>query len=264
MTEINATLKTIHSHRSIRSYKPDPIPQAVLDRVLGAALRASSSGNMQSFSIIVTSDPAVREELFSAHFEQAMVREAPLLLTFCSDFNRMRKWLALRDAPPNFDNFMSFMIGAFDATLASQNAAIAAESEGLGICYMGTTLASCSEIAKILRCPPQVVPVVGFSLGYSAEDPKPRDRLPLQGMVHQDRYQDYSDQQIEAIYKDRDEAGWKRYMSSPDLRARVEASNVANLAQLYTRLKYTRESHLEFSETVLTCLKEQGFMNHEA
>lgn len=260
---MSSIIDAIHGHRSIRQYHNDPIPEAVLNEVLEAGIRASSSGNMQAYSIVVTTDQALKQELAKPHFDQSMATDAPALVTFCADFNRMRKWLTLRDAPDNFDNFMSFMIGAFDAVLASQNVALAAEAKGLGICYMGTTLASCDEIARLLKLPKGVVPVVGFSLGYPAEQPELRDRLPLSGLVHRDTYQDYTDEQISEIYHDREQAGWARYMAVPELRERVEAAGVKNLAQLYTTVKYSRESHLAFSQTVLDTLKKQGFFNHD-
>jgi nitroreductase len=250
----------IHAHRSIRSYANRAVEPATLERVLSAATRASSSGNMQAYSIIVTSDRELREKLYRPHFEQSMVLDAPVLLTFCADFRRMRRWLALREAPDNFDNFMSFMIATIDAVLASQNAALAAEVEGLGICYMGTTLANCFEIAEILQCPPGVVPIVGFSIGHPAENPAPRDRLPLDLLVHRECYQDPSDEKLLAGYHEREVSGWKRYMVDPQLRARTEEAGVRNLAQVYTQLKYTRESHQEYSQTVLACLKKQGFL----
>ncbi|MGZ3654227.1 MAG: nitroreductase family protein [Bdellovibrionota bacterium] len=259
---MNPVLQQIHSHRSVRKFRNDPVPPAVLERTLEAGLRASSSGNMQSYSVIVTSDPAIRQELFTPHFEQSMVLEAPLFLTFCADFHRMRLWLSQNEAPLNFDNFMSFMIATIDATLASQNVALAAESEGLGLCYMGTTLASCREIARILRCPSHVVPVVGFALGYADESGPLRDRLPLSGVVHQETYSDYTAADIEAAYRDRESAGWKRYMDIPDLRSSIEKVGAKNLAQIYTKAKYTRESHLEYSRNVLACLAEQGFFEH--
>jgi len=215
---------------------------------------------MQAYSIIVTSDPELKAKLHRPHFEQSMVLDAPVLLTFCADFRRMRRWLALREAPDNFDNFMSFMIAAIDAVLASQNAALAAEAEGLGLCYMGTTLASCLEIAEILQCPPGVVPIVGFSLGHPAEDPAPRDRLPLELLVHREHYQDPSDEFLLKGYSAREETGWKRYMADPKLRTATEAAGVENLAQVYTQLKYTRESHQMYSQTVLDCLRKQGFL----
>ena len=255
-------MDAIHQHRSIRAYKPDPVPEALLQEILAAGVRASSSGNMQTYSIIVTRDRALREQLYEPHMEQSMVLDAPVLLTFCADFHRMRQWLRINVAPDNFDNFMSFMIAAIDATLVSQNVALAAEDRGLGICYMGSTLANCDQIGQILKLPPNVVPVVGFSLGYPDEDPAPRDRLPLDGLVHNETYQDYTDEAIQRIYHDREVNGWARYMSFPRLRQMIEESGVENLAQVYTAVKYTRSSHQGFSQTVLNYLKSQDFMNN--
>jgi nitroreductase len=251
--------ETIHGHRSIRSYKPDPIDSELLSKLLEAGTRASSSGNMQIYSIIVSQEPAMRERLFVPHMEQNMVLEAPAVLTFCADFRRMRKWLRINNAPDNFDDFFAFLVAAVDAILVSQNVALAAEAEGLGICYMGSTLANADQIGEILELPEGVMPVVGFSLGWPNEDPAPRDRLPLSGLVHHETYQDHSDDEIREIYRDRDKAGWDRYMSIPRLRELVEEHDVANLAQIYTVVKYTREGHAAYTRTVLDYLKTQGF-----
>jgi nitroreductase len=253
-------IDTIHQHRSIRRYKPDPVPDDLLTEILEAGLRTSSAGNMQTYSIIVTRDRALREQLYAAHMEQGMVREAPVFLTFCADFNRMRHWLRLSAAPhDNYDNLMGFMIAAIDAILVAQNVALAAESRGLGMCYLGSTLAHCDQIGRILCLPKHVVPVVGFPLGYPDEDPAPRDRLPLAGLVHHETYHDYSDDQVRDIYREREVKGWDRYMSYPDLRQMIEASGVKNLAQVYAIVKYTRESHEKYSKIIFDYLKEQGF-----
>lgn len=255
--------EVIHGHRSIREYEDREVSQEMLERILEAGIRASSSGNMQTYSIIVTKDKELKKKLYHAHMEQSMVVDAPILLTFCADFNRMRKWLALNDAPVHFDNYMSFMIGSIDAALAAQNCALAAENEGLGICYMGSTLANCDQIGELLNLPPNVVPVVGYSLGYPAENPAPRDRLPLQGLVHHDQYHDYTDDDIQEIYQDRNEKGWNRYMAVPKLKEMTEQLGLKNLAQIYTIAKYTKQSHQEFSQTVLNYLERQNFMNNE-
>ena len=252
--------ETIHGHRSIRSYKPDPVDESLLTELLEAGVRASSSGNMQTFSIIVSRNATMRERLYWPHMEQEMVRQAPLVLTFCADFRRMRKWLRLNDAPDNFDDFFAFMVAAVDAILVSQNVALAAEAKGLGICYMGSTLANAGEIGEILELPEGVFPVVGFVLGWPDEDPAPRDRLPLDGLVHHETYRDHSDEEIREIYQDRDQAGWDRYMSIPRLRTLVEEAGVANLAQIYTVVKYTREGHDRYTKTVLDYLGKQGFL----
>jgi nitroreductase len=257
---MNPFIDQMERHRSIRKYQDRQVPDDVLARVLQAGTSASSSGNMQAYSIIVTKDLEIRKRLYPLHFDQSMVLEAPVLLTFCADFHRMRRWLELSKAPMNFDNMMSFMIAAIDAILVSQNVALAAESEGLGICYMGTTMASCREIAKVLQCPDHVVPVVGFSLGFPDEQPAERKRLPIAGLVHSETYRDYNDDQIRSIYSERESLGWKRYMAIDELRRAVEAAGAENLAQIYTKVKYTRESHQEYSETVMSCLREHGFL----
>jgi hypothetical protein len=158
---------------------------------------------------------------------------------------------------------MSFMVAAIDAILVSQNVALAAEGHGLGICYMGSTLANCDQIGRILKLPPNVVPVVGFSLGWPDEDPALRDRLPLDGLVHNETYHDYSDERILEIYTDREVKGWQRYMTSARLRRLVEQNEVRNLAQLYTIVKYTRTSHQQHSRKILDYLSDQNFMNNQ-
>ena len=252
----------LNNHKSIRKYKSDKISEEKLEKILGAGLRASSSGNMQTYSVIVTESEELKQKLYEPHFKQNMVIDAPYLVTFCADFRRMRHWLKDSDAPVHFDNFMSFMIATIDAVLASQNVALAAEAEGLGICYMGTTLASCDEIGKILKCPENVFPVVGFSMGFPDEEIQIRDRLPLEGIVHRETYQDYSSEDIKRIYHDRETAGWKRYMDVPRLRQMIEESGVENLAQVYTKVKYTRDTHVKFSQVILQYLQEQNFFNN--
>lgn len=253
-------IQQIHRHRSIRKYQPRPIPEELLTEILEAGIRASSSGNMQAYSIIVTRDEELRSALFHPHLEQSMVVDAPVLLTFCADFHRMRRWLRLSDAPDNFDNFFSFMVAAIDAILVSQTVALAAESRGLGLCYLGSTFANAEKIGRILALPKNVIPVVGYSLGYPAENPNLRDRLPARGLIHQETYQGYSDQEIRSIYAEREVTGWQRYIKSSWLKSQVEAHAVENLAQLYTRIKYTRSSHQEISASVLAYLSDQHFM----
>lgn len=252
----------IHKHRSIRKYKPDPVPEDTLQKILSAGIRASSSGNMQSYSIILIKEEEQRKDLYLALGEQPMVLDAPIFVTFCADFHRMRQWVALRDAADNFDNFLAFMIGAIDAILVSQNVALAAESEGLGICYLGGTLVNCDRVGKTLHLPKNVVPVVGFCLGYPDEDPALRHRLPFDGLVHEGGYQAYTKEDIDRIYHKKEQVDWERYMKSSRLRKLVKQQGVENLAQLYTGVKYTRDFYQEYSRKILAYLEEQGFMNN--
>ncbi|MEZ5063992.1 MAG: nitroreductase family protein [bacterium] len=248
------------SHRSIRKYRSDPIPADVLDAVLHAATRASTSGNMQTYSIIVTRDEARRRELWKLHWEQDMILEAPVLLTFVADWNRMNRWCELSGTEPGFGNFLSFLVAFSDAFIAAQNAVLAAEAHGLGICYMGTTLGRPRELTEFFRLPPDTFPATTIVVGWPDEDPAPRARLPIGGIVHDEFYIRPDDAGIRAIYADRETEGWRRYQSFPDLAARMRESGVRNLAEVYTTLKYTKEDNEEQSARLLQQLRTAGFL----
>lgn len=125
-------IKEIANHRSIRKYKSSPIDEEVLSDILHSAARASTCGNMQLYSLVVTLDARVRAELAPCHFNQAMVTEAPCVVTVCADVHRFSKWCEQRDAEPAYDNFEWFLNAATDALLAAENLALAAEAHGLG------------------------------------------------------------------------------------------------------------------------------------
>jgi len=259
---MNSVIQVLNAHRSIRSYRPDPILESVLDEILHAATRASSSGNMQTYSIIVTRDAERRARLWELHFHQDMIRQAPVLLTFCCDWRRMIHWCELSDAAPGYDNFLCFLVGAADALIAAQNAAIAAESHDLGICYMGTTLNRAPKLIEFFDLPRHVFPVTTLVIGYPNESPGVRARLPIESIVHHERYEAFDDARIRTTYHDRESEGWARYMSFPELAERMQKSGVQNLAQVYTQLKYTGRNNRECSRELVAALQRQGFWNH--
>ncbi len=244
----------MQNHRSIRKYKADPIPQQTLDRILNAAIRASNTGNMQAYSVIVTRDPGIKEKLWESHFKQGFVLEAPIHLTFCADFNRFTKWCTLRKADPGYDNYLSFLTGAIDAVIAAQNASVAAEMEGLGICYLGTVTWMADRFIEILELPKLVVPVAAITIGYPDEKPGLTDRLPVEGVVHQEKYKDYSDSDINLIYKEKE--------SLAETLALLEENQKETLAQVFTDNRYTSRDNMVFSRKFLQTLEDQGFMNN--
>ncbi len=248
-------MQTIFNHRSVRKYKDTPIPNDVLNKILEAGGRASTTGNMQVYSMIVTSDTALKEELWEAHFKQEMVKQAPVVITFCADFNRFNKWCEQRNAKPGYDNFLSFFTAAIDALLASQNVVLAAESEGLGICYLGTATYMAGKIIEILDLPKGVVPVATIVMGYPDGDPGLTDRLPLDAIVHNEKYSDFTEQDIDNIYKDREAS-----QLTKDL---LEENQKETLAQIFTDNRYTKKDNVAFSKSLLEVLVQQGFMNNE-
>lgn len=246
---------TILNHRSIRKYTGEPIPTAIMDYILEAGTRASTTGNMQVYSIIVTTEEALKEELAPCHFNQPMVKEAPVVLTFCADFNRFNKWCKLSKAEPGYDNFLSFMTAAIDALLVAQNVCVAAEDAGLGICYLGTTTYMAEKIINILDLPKGVVPVTTVTLGYPDEKPELTDRLPLEAVIHREKYGDYSDSDIQNIYREKELI--KSYQEF------VKENNKETLAQVFTDIRYKKTDNVLFSNALLDVLKKQGFMNHQ-
>ncbi len=244
---------SIFHHRSIRKYKPDTIPGEVMDRVLEAGSRASTTGNMQVYSMIITKDEEIRKQLWEAHFKQEMVLLAPVHITFCADFNRFNKWCRSRKAEPGYDNFLSFFTAAIDALLASQNVAVEAEANGLGICYLGTATYMADRIIDILGLPPGVVPVAALVMGYPDEEPGLTDRLPMEAVVHQEKYRDYQEDDIDRIYAEREASGLTQ-----DL---LEENQKETLAQVFTDNRYTRGDNIHFSKQFLEVIRRQGFMN---
>jgi nitroreductase len=129
-------MDALYNHRSIRKYQDKPIDDQLLSQILEAGVRASNTGNMQAYSIIVTRDPEIRKQLWEVHFKQNMVLQAPVHITFVADLNRFNKWCEMNDTEPGYDNFLWFYNATIDAVLASQNVCLAAEENGLGICYL--------------------------------------------------------------------------------------------------------------------------------
>lgn len=245
---------TLLKHRSIRKFKSAPIPEETLRELLEAASRASTCGNMQLYSLVVTCDEALRRRLAPCHFNQPMVTEAPCLVTVCADVHRFSMWCEQRDAEPAFDNFEWFLNAATDALLAAQNLAVAAETQGLGICFLGTTLYTARDIARILDLPKGVIPLTTVVVGYPDEDPGLTDRLPLEAVVHYEKYTDYTAAEIDELWAEREES---------ELTQRLLAENgLPNLAQIFTRNRYRREDNLAVSRSYFELLREQGFFNN--
>jgi len=225
----------LNRHRSIRRYKPDPIDPALVEAVCADAIAgSSSSGNLNSVSIVLTRDPERKKKLHELHFEQDMVLQAPLVVTFCADWFRTREWLRRRGARDNFDNLIGYHVAAFDAMIVAQNVCLGFQAHGLGICYMGTTLHSMTGIAEFLDLPDTCVPVTTIVVGWPDEDPGKRDRLPLAALVHDETYRYPTDAELETTYAQREIRGWARYMAIPELKAKVEALGITSLAQFYT------------------------------
>jgi len=243
----------LFKHRSIRKFRPTPIPEETLAECLEAATRASTCGNMQLYSLVVTRDKALREQLAPCHFNQPMVTEAPCLVTVCADIHRFSMWCRQRGADPAYDNFAWFLNASADALLAAQNLCIQAEIHELGICFLGTTIYTAADIARILHLPKGVIPLTTVVMGYPDESPELTDRLPIDAVVHYEKYTDYTAAEIDELWAEREESELTKRL--------LEENGLGNLAEIFTERRYVRSDNLAISRSYFALLKEQGFFN---
>lgn len=241
------------NRRTIRKYTEQDIPEELLNELLEVAVRASNTGNMQLYSVVVTRDQSNKEKLAPAHFNQPMITTAPVVLTFCADANRFVKWAEQRKTEAGFDNLQTFIASTIDAMLFAQAFCDAAEENGLGICYLGTTAYNADKIIEALSLPRLVVPIVTVTVGYPAMPlPEQVERLPLAAVVHQEAYVDYTPDMIDELYGEKEALEVNKQF--------VKENNKETLAQVFTDVRYTKKNNEYFSEVLLKVLKDQGFM----
>ena len=144
-------MKNLNKRTSIRKYAPREVSDELLYRLLREAERTQTMGNLQLYSVVITHSEKQKEALAPAHFNQPMVKGAPVVLTFCADFRRTSRWAEERNAKPGYDNFLSFINAATDALLYCQTFCNLADEEGLGYCYLGTTVYMPKQIIDARR-----------------------------------------------------------------------------------------------------------------
>lgn len=245
-------MKHILTRRTIRKYADRAVSEELLNRLLTEAARTQTMGNLQLYSVVVTRDAAMKERLAPAHFNQPMVKEAPVVLTVCADFNRTSVWARNRKAEPGYDNFLSFINAATDALLYTQTLCNLMDEEGLGYCYLGTTVYMPQMIIDTLQLPQLTMPVATLTVGWPAEEPPLSDRLPMASFVHSETYRDYTPEAIDTYYHEKEEL--------PENRHFCEINQKETLAQIFTDIRYTRKDNEAMSESLLQALRHQGFI----
>jgi nitroreductase len=246
-------MELLNNHVSIRKFKKKEVSDELLHSIVSSGSRASTTGNMQLYSVVVTRDEEKKAKLAPLHFNQPVAKTAPVLLTVLADYNRFSKWCKLRNAEPGYDNLLSFITAAVDALLFAQNVCIAAENNGLGICYLGTTTYNASEIIKLFDLPKLTFPITTIALGYPDESPLLSDRIPLNGIIHHEKYVDYSESQIDALY------AFKEGLESS--KQFVKENSKETLAQVFTDVRYKKGDNEFFSEKMMETIKTQGFLS---
>lgn len=231
-----------NTRRTIRSYSSREVSRELLTDLLEQAAHAPTTGNMQLYSVIVTRDPEMKKLLAPAHFGQPQVTGCSVLLTFCADFNRFVKWCGQRNAVPGYDNLQSLVTAVLDTVIFAQQFNTVAELNGLGCCYLGTTTYNAPDIAKVLALPERVVPVVTLSVGYPDGEGREDGRLPVEAVIHDEKYHDYSPEDIDRLYAEKE--------AREDSATYVRENGKDTLAQVFTDVRYTREANEAFSKVL--------------
>ncbi|MBQ7420000.1 MAG: nitroreductase family protein [Prevotella sp.] len=245
-------MKNLTTRRTIRQYSDKEVSQELLNRLMTEASRTQTMGNLQLYSVVVTRSAEMKQKLAPAHFNQPMVTAAPVVLTICADFNRTSTWARCRQAEPGYDNFLSFINAATDALLYTQTLCNLMDEEGLGYCYLGTTVYMPQQIIDILELPQLVMPVATLTVGWPAEEPPLSDRLPLESFIHEETYTDYLAKDIDTYYYNKEHLAENLHF--------VEINHKETLAQIFTDIRYTRKDNEAMSEGLLKALKCQGFV----
>ena len=245
-------MKNLLTRRSIRKYADREVSEELLNRLMTEAARTQTMGNLQLYSVVITRSDEMKAKLAPAHFNQPMVKEAPVVLTICADFNRTSFWAKCRNAVPGYDNFLSFINAATDALLYAQTLCNLMDEEGLGYCYLGTTVYQPQAIIDALVLPQLVMPVATLTVGWPDENPALTDRLPLESFVHQETYHDYLSKDIDAYYDEKEHL--------PENLNFVKINHKETLAQIFTDIRYTRKDNEALSKGLIDALIRQGFL----
>jgi nitroreductase len=245
----NHVIDSLMNHRSIRQFKPQPLEPQTLDLILQAGIRAATSMNLQAYSFIVVDDPEKKR----AFGDEPMFETATAIVAVVDQY-RLKRWLALNNAPFYLDHAANLFIGLWDGLIALQNVVVAAESLGLGTVYIGSVLAR--DLSQILGTPKYIVPAGLVLVGYPDESPDLRGRLPLEAVVHRNGYQIPSDDEIRAFYRDKDRE-WDELPD--DERRELEAQGITNMAQELTGGFYSAEFLARESAVLLDNLRRAGF-----
>lgn len=245
-------MQTINTRRSIRRYQDKDVDNTLLTRLIKEAERTQTMGNLQLYSVVVTRSKEQKAKLAPAHFNQPMVTGAPVVLTFCADYRRTTLWAEQRQATPGYDNPLSFVNAMTDALLFCQTFCNLAEEEGLGCCFLGTTVYQPQSIIDTLQLPELVFPVATITLGWPDENPPLSDRLPVSTIIHEETFHDYSAADIDKAYAYKEQLDENKEF--------VKTNNKQTLAQVFTDCRYTKADCEAMSETLLEALRKQKFL----
>lgn len=266
--------------RSVRVYKDQEIPPDLIDKLLDAANNCPSGGNIQPISIITIQTEEGREYLGKMIGSQPWVKNAPLSMIFCIDFNRLKKWAILSDTDFRGENALShFLIAYADLMCAAQNIVMTAESFGLGSVYVGSIQGIIDEIREKFSIPKLVLPMMLLCIGYPESIPNTIPKLDRKVITHREKYRILSDSEIEKAYNDKygsfdedpEQYFMKAYIEVVEsskqqgdrwlklAKKRIKRLDIKNHAQFLFKLRYPSKAMVSMNKELINSFKNAGF-----
>jgi nitroreductase len=261
---MNATLKTILQRRSVRRYRPRPIPRKQVDQILAAAMRAPTAGNMMLYSIIEVDDARLKQTLAGTCDNQAFIARAPLVLVFLADYCRWMDyyaasgissaWCREQGLPLRTPGEGELLLACCDALIAAQTAVLAAESMGIGSCYIGDIMENFERHAELLALPRYVFPVAMLCFGYPADSATEKKalspRFPRESLYFHNRYHRRNGESLRNLFADRELSGYP--------------PGVANFGQHMYRRKFAAPFSIEMSRSVAAAIRHWSGVDPQA
>lgn len=248
-------MKYFKERRSIRKFSDREIDSVLISEIIEAAAKAPTCGNMQLYTVVVSRTPDEVAAMAPLHFNQPAAVGAKSILTVCADFNRFTRWCKLRNADAAYDNFLSYTSAMTDAVIFAQQIVTIAELKGIGTCYLGTVTYNAPQISELLSLPELVVPVAAIALGYPEEEGVETERLPIEAVLHQGTYKDFTDEEILELFKVKEEY--------PGNVGYAEENGKENLAQVFAEVRYPRGLNESVSKTLVDYLRKQKFLGQD-
>lgn len=246
----NNTLDQLLDHRSVRAFTDQALPEGTIETLVAAAQSASTSSNLQVWSVVAVQEGERKGQLSALAGNQAYIRQAPLFFVWLADLSRVSRIAGQADVELEALPYLeSLLLGTIDAALAAQNAVVALESLGLGSVYIGAIRNDIEGVAKALELPPHVYPVFGLCVGYPSTErsAKVKPRLPQRAVLHHETYSTAGEEAVLAEYDERLGAFYER--------EGMKASGWSE--QVVSRLRSV--SSLHGREALVAELKRMGF-----
>ena len=190
------TIDQINRHVSVRRFKPEPVPSELVETIVAAAQRSATSSNLQMYSVVAVTDPAHRLRLAELCGDQSQVAQAPVFLAWCADRSRLDRVCRRRGYIQAVEHVEPFLVAAVDVAILMQTATLAAESLGLGACYIGAIRNDPAEVIALLGLPRLTFPIAGLTLGWPATVPDPKPRLATSAILHWESYDEHDEEAL--------------------------------------------------------------------